>query len=1023
MKPEKKSKEKLSYTRSVAKIIEFQVLQETREAKDIQKPETLFPLVIGMLGDLASMINENIINSDIQEKQEEELTFVANFFDSYKNAKVTPELDHYLLLIGSATYYLCNLPGSTKVLIEKIPNDENSKIDNLDAEELEKVLFWLLDNNYSENLSPISSIYEKQTTPLTSSICNYFNAGTDEENILSCCDKLRKKAYKRGSPRDLLFADIICAITRKKLQNSCWKNLPIYTDLDISKWEHSIKKNNFIKELWPAQHILGKNDVYKGQSAVIQMPTSAGKTKSIEIIIRSAFLSDRTNLAVIVAPFRALCHEIKHDLLKAFHREQNIEIDEISDAFENLMQSFLTGNQSKKHIIILTPEKLYYLLSQDTSIINDIELVIFDEGHQFDNGSRGITYELLLTELKELLPETTQRVLISAVLPNAQEIAEWLSPDSKVVTGNKLLPTQRSIGFVKWKNGKNGEIQYVHHDNPEKNEYVVPNIISASNLKKLGRETTMRNFPESDGGSIALYLGLKMVKQDSVAIFCGSKLLVTSLLKKVLDLAKRKTYPEWPKNYSNEKEIEKIITLCKRNLGDDAIITKCAAIGVFPHHANIPYGVRRAIEYGMHDKLIRFVICTSTLAQGVNLPIRYLFILNNYQGENLIKARDFHNLIGRVGRAGMFTEGSIIFTNPEIYGKKRQEWRNSINLLNPKSSENCTSTICEIFEPIQISDDVQIEPFELVNLYYSQENEKNQKIEEYSNIANVTFQINERLHLISKIENFLMMFGERLSIETAENLAKSTLAYHLAEEHRNEILTLFQKICEHILNEIVDTSLLPVFAKTLHGLNDSLEIQDWIANNKENFFSCSSSDEIFECLWNLFSKHIKNANFEKYPDKKNLKKTISKWLSGNSYQELYLLLKGDRIKIGTKFVTIEHVVDILENGMSYDGTLLINAITELVRLQVDERIATSISLLLLFQKQLKYGLPNIEAIILYEMGFSDRVVAQELAQLLLNTNDKHEMKRNILLKEKKVKNILDQYPSFYMDVFDRIMGR
>jgi cytochrome c biogenesis factor len=60
-------------------------------------------------------------------------------------------------------------------------------------------------------------------------------------------------------------------------------------------------------------HLLGKEGIFSGQSAVIQMPTSAGKTKSTEIIIRSAFMSQRTKIAVVVAPFKALCHEIERD--------------------------------------------------------------------------------------------------------------------------------------------------------------------------------------------------------------------------------------------------------------------------------------------------------------------------------------------------------------------------------------------------------------------------------------------------------------------------------------------------------------------------------------------------------------------------------------------------------------------------------------------------------------------------------------------------------------------------------------
>ena len=126
---------------------------------------------------------------------------------------------------------------------------------------------------------------------------------------------------------------MIAAVLRKKIQNSSWKALPSYSGLALDKWLPALQKDSFIKELWPAQHLLGKADVLKGKSAIVQMPTSAGKTKATELILRSGFLADRVALAIIIAPFRALCHEIKNSLVEAFHNEPT-KVDELSDAMQ-----------------------------------------------------------------------------------------------------------------------------------------------------------------------------------------------------------------------------------------------------------------------------------------------------------------------------------------------------------------------------------------------------------------------------------------------------------------------------------------------------------------------------------------------------------------------------------------------------------------------------------------------------------------------------------------------------------------
>jgi replicative superfamily II helicase len=56
------------------------------------------------------------------------------------------------------------------------------------------------------------------------------------------------------------------------------------------------------------------------------MPTSAGKTRATELIIRSAFLAERASLAIIVAPYRSLCHDIRGNLSAAFTASRSISM-------------------------------------------------------------------------------------------------------------------------------------------------------------------------------------------------------------------------------------------------------------------------------------------------------------------------------------------------------------------------------------------------------------------------------------------------------------------------------------------------------------------------------------------------------------------------------------------------------------------------------------------------------------------------------------------------------------------------
>ena len=117
----------------------------------------------------------------------------------------------------------------------------------------------------------------------------------------------RNTVFDIGSDRVLLFADALVAIVYLKIKNSSYELMPKYTGVAPEVWHEVLRKGTLVTELWQSQRELGKNEVFQGKTATIQMPTSSGKTKSIALIILSAFLSKRTNYAIVVAPFRALC--------------------------------------------------------------------------------------------------------------------------------------------------------------------------------------------------------------------------------------------------------------------------------------------------------------------------------------------------------------------------------------------------------------------------------------------------------------------------------------------------------------------------------------------------------------------------------------------------------------------------------------------------------------------------------------------------------------------------------------------
>jgi len=964
----------------------------------------------------------------------------ARFFDSYLQSKLNETLDPYLVLLGSASYYLCDLPGSASVLAKRIDGD----CPDLDGDSLEDLLLWLLQADLGTYFDGAEGPFGGFIDGISKWILQFFEDGNGEENLLDLATKLRDAVYEFGTPRQLLFGDVIAAVLRKKLENSAWKALPSYSGLPRDKWLHALQKDSFIKELWPAQHLLGQADVLKGESAIVQMPTSAGKTKATELILRSAFLAERVSLAIIIAPFRALCHEIKNSLVEAFHNEPT-KVDELSDALQTDFEiAELLGHQQ---ILVVTPEKLLYVLRHAPELAAHVGLLVFDEGHQFDSGTRGITYELLLTSLRSMIPEGTQKVLISAVISNAEAVGEWLNGEPNVVEGTTLIPTFRSVGFASWLD-QLGKIEYVDSRDAEQGEFFVPRVIERFNLGRKKRERTDRFFPEkTDGQAIALYLGLKLVPNGSIAVFCGRKSTAASVCEKAVDIIERGAPLALPSDFSDAQEVARLTHLHIENLGADAPASQSAAHGIFSHHGNTPHGIRLAVEHAMRDDLVRFVVCTSTLAQGVNLPIRYLIVTSVYQGMERIKVRDFHNLIGRAGRAGMHTEGSILFADPVIFDKRKARndkwrWDQVKELLEPRNSEPCISNLLSIFDPIKSDDEKYTITMEALDFAKAYIDDPDEVAKLAAGIAarhgdknfsrdGVERQIAWRISLICAIESFLLSHWDEseagLSEADVTRLAEGTLAFFLADDQKKEhIRELFQLLAGNISANITDPARRKIYGRTLYGIQDAQAIEGWVQTNADSLLSIVDETEALDLAWPLLTRHINSGVFTKFDKPEVLKEIAHGWIGGKPFSDLLKIIRKQKAKMiwGTRRreFKIDHVVDVCEGTLAYDGALVVGAVCEFIETLDQDGTGDLINRLQLFQKRLKYGLPTETTIALYELGFSDRVIAQDLAASLnLAATQKKDLVKALKRDRDGAKAAMEKYPSYFQERMNELL--
>ncbi len=98
-------------------------------------------------------------------------------------------------------------------------------------------------------------------------------------------------------------------------------------------------------------------------------------------------------------------------------------------------------------------------------------------------------------------------------------------------------------------------------------------------------------------------------------------------------------------------------------------LTRLVRHGIGVHHAGMLPRYRRLVEQLTRAGLLKVVCGTDTLGVGINVPIRTVLIvsLTKYDGRRvrLLRAREFHQIAGRAGRAGFDVEGTVMVQAPE----------------------------------------------------------------------------------------------------------------------------------------------------------------------------------------------------------------------------------------------------------------------------------------------------------------------------------------------------------------------
>lgn len=451
-------------------------------------------------------------------------------------------------------------------------------------------------------------------------------------------------------------------------------------------------------DLWPSQLEAAARSINPRDDLVIALPTSAGKTRIAELCILRA-LADQKRI-FYVTPLRALSAQVERILAKTFV-PLKATVSSLYGAIG--ATSIDTDTLVTADIVVATPEKLDFALRQDPDILNNVGLVVFDEGHMIGLGSREIRYEVLIQRLLRREDYHERRIVcLSAMFnpddPYFQDFGTWLrSGDPGDPVHVRWSPTRRRLATLDWSQHSDSAILKFL----EGEEAFVPRFIESQAARKPRR----KQFP-SDEIEFCISAAHTFARDGhNVLIYSPQRSQIEPVVKQ-FELVERQGFlPDLKR--PRPEHLAVAMAIGREWLGEDHPAVKGLIIGVGMHHGALPRPFLSAVEELLNARRLPIVVASPTLAQGIDLSCSVLIFrsLMRFDPETkrpkAISAAEFSNVIGRAGRAFVDLDGIVVAPSFEGGSSRRKRHKIFNDLIEESKQQRLRSGLAVLI--IEIS--------------------------------------------------------------------------------------------------------------------------------------------------------------------------------------------------------------------------------------------------------------------------------------------------------------------------------
>jgi superfamily II DNA/RNA helicase len=338
------------------------------------------------------------------------------------------------------------------------------------------------------------------------------------------------------------------------------------------------------------------------QGVLVCAPTGTGKTLIAQAALFEALHTGK--VAYYTTPLIALTEQKFREMQEAAVRW----------GFRPEDDWLVTGNRrvnpQARVLVVVAEILLNRLLHPEGFPFDEVAAVVMDEFHNFADPERGIVWELSLA----MLPQHVRLLLLSATVGNALEFVHWLDR----CHGRRVelvQSTERKIPLTyQW----------------------VPDEFLNDHLVKMAR-------------------GDAETRKTPALVFCFNRDECWSVAEQLKGL----TLLGEDQRAALHAEVNRL----DWSQGVGPKIRQMLHRGVGVHHAGMLPKYRRVVEELFQRKLLAVVVCTETLAAGINLPARSVVLSALVKGpfgkQKLVDASSAQQIFGRAGRPQYDSRGYV----------------------------------------------------------------------------------------------------------------------------------------------------------------------------------------------------------------------------------------------------------------------------------------------------------------------------------------------------------------------------